>query len=159
MSKFGLARSGAAAAIAILGVLLMGFGSTAEASALIYSASNVNVKVTGGDAIAMNNCINDAQDGIIQAQQNSCYQVASAGNIVQLEDSSIWVFSNGFTGLPLFSRSHVTVEISGGLAAAINNCINDAQDGFIQSQQNSCAQYSTAGNIVALLGVTVSVYQ
>jgi hypothetical protein len=160
MFKFWFARGGAVAGLAVLGALLLGFTTSANASALIYSASNVSVKVTGGDAIAVNNCINDAQDGVIQNQINSCYQVATAGNIVQLEDSSLWVFSGSCgCGLPLFSRNHVTVELTGGLAVAISNCINDAQDGFIQTQQNYCSQYSTAGNILQLSGVTVAVYQ
>ena len=157
MSKFRLVRNGALAVGAILGVLLL--TGTANASVLVYSASNVNVRVTGGEALALNNCINDAQDGIIQTQINSCYQVASAGNIVQLDYVSIWVQSNGFPSYLLFSRSNVTVEISGGLAVAANNCINDAQDGIIQTQINSCLQYSQAGNIVALYGVSVAVYQ
>jgi hypothetical protein len=160
MSKSRLARSSAAAAVfAILGMLVLGVTTAANADALIFSASNVNVKVTGGDAIALNNCINDARDGVIQTQLNACNQVASAGNIVQLDDSSIWVFANGFTGLPLFSHSHVTVELTGGLMNAINSCVNDAQDGVIQTQQNACAQSSTAGSIVALTGVTVAVFQ
>jgi hypothetical protein len=157
MSKFSLAKSSIVAAGAILGVLLL--AGTASANALIYSASSVNVKVTGGEALALNNCLNDARDGVIQTQLNACGQFASSGNIVQLDDASIWVFSNGFTGLPLFSRSHVTVELTGGMADAVNNCVNDAQDGFIQTQANACAQTATAGNIVALTGVTVSVYQ
>jgi hypothetical protein len=160
MSKFRPVRSGAVAILAIFGALLLSYTNSASASAVIYSNSNVNVKVTGGDAIAVNNCINDAQDGVIQNQINSCNQVANAGNILQLENSSVWVFGpNCFCGLPLFSASHVTVELTGGLALAINNCINDATDGFIQTQQNYCAQSSTAGNILTLSGVSVVVEQ
>jgi hypothetical protein len=157
MFKSRLARGAVVAAGAFVGVLLMGITSSANA-AVIYSANNVSIKVTGGDAIAVNNCINDARDGLIQTQQNACYQAATAGNIVELDDSSIWVFASScYCGLPLFSSSHVTVKVSGGLSDAINNCINDAQDGFIQTQQNACAQYATAGNILMLAGVSVVV--
>jgi hypothetical protein len=159
MFKIRLAR-GAVVASAAIFCALLGLGASANAASLVYSASNVSVKVSGGDALALNNCMNDAKDGFIQTQQNYCYQVATSGNIVQLEDSSIWVFSSScYCGLPLFSASHVTVELTGGVANAINNCINDAQDGVIQTQLNACQQYSVAGNIVMLSNVTVAVYQ
>jgi hypothetical protein len=160
MFKNKLGRGTAVVGAAIFCALLMGLGTSASASALVYSASNVSVKVSGGDALALNNCINDAQDGFIQTQQNSCNQVATSGNIVQLDDSSIWVFSSScYCTLPLFSASHVTVEVTGGVATAINNCLNDARDGVIQTQLNACTQYSVAGSIVMLSNVTVYIYQ
>jgi hypothetical protein len=155
-SKFG--RIGAIAAVVVAaGVVLLGLGVPANASAVIYSASNVNIKVSGDDAIALNQCMNDAQDGIINTQINSCDQVATAGNLVDLEDSSIWVFQSCGCGLPLFSHSHVDVQVTGGAVSAINACVNDSLDGVINTQINNCRQYSTAGNLVQLAGVSVVV--
>lgn len=160
MRKRMLGRTGAIAALFVAaGLVLLGLGTPANASALVYQASNVTVKVSGDDALALNRCINDSQDGVINTQINSCEQISTAGNLVQLENSSIWVWSgNCACGLPLFSSSHVTVELTGGLVSAINECLNDAQDGFINTQINNCRQYSTAGNLVTLSGVSVSVY-
>jgi hypothetical protein len=157
LNSFGRG-SALVAVLAAAGSLLLGF-TPASATTPIYQANDVAVRVTGDDAIALNRCVNDAQDGYINTQINSCEQVATAGNIVQLENSAIWVFRNCGCGVPLFSSNHVTVEVSGGLAQAVNECINDSQDGVINTQINRCRQYATAGNIVFLSGVSVSVYQ
>jgi hypothetical protein len=143
--------------LAAIGSLLLGLGP-ASAVTPIYQANDVAVRVTGDPATALNRCINDAQDGIINTQINNCEQVVTAGNIVQLENVSIWVFRSCNCGVPLFSSNHVTVAVSGGLAQAVNECINDSRDGVINTQINSCRQYATAGNIVFLSGVSVSVY-
>ena len=142
--------------LAAMGSALFGFSSVASAAAL-YEGTNVNVKVTGDDATALNKCINDAKDGLIQTQQNACTQSASASNLVTLEDETVFVLSNGFPSALLFNKTHVNVEISGGSVAAINACVNDAQDGLIQTQQNSCNQTAVAGNVLSLNGVNVVV--
>jgi hypothetical protein len=142
--------------VAAMGSALFGFSSVATASSL-YEATNVNVKVTGDDATALNKCINDAKDGAIQSQQNACLQSASASNLVTLEDATVFVLSSGFPSALLFNKTHVNVEVSGGAVNAINACVNDAQDGFIQSQQNACAQTAVAGNVLSLTKVNVKV--
>lgn len=150
---------GVLAALAVAGGMLFAASAPASATALVYQANNVTVKVSGGEAIALNQCINDAKDGVIQTQLNACQQISTAGNLLQLENVSVWVLPPSGIGFPLFASSHVTVEVSGGLANAINSCVNDAQDGFIQTQTNACAQSASAGNIVSLIGVFVAVYQ
>jgi hypothetical protein len=152
-------RAGLVAVMAILGTLLP-FASAANADAIIYTADQVNVKITGGEAYAANQCINDAQDGVINTQINNCDQVASAGNILELNGVGIYVFNGGncFCGRPLFSANRVRVLVSGGLADAMNLCLNDSVDGVINTQINACRQVSFAGNIVQLMNVYVEVY-
>jgi hypothetical protein len=154
------ARAGLIAALAIVGALLP-FASSANADAVIYTADHVNVKITGGEAIAANACINDASDGVINTQINACHQVASAGNILELDGVGIYVFNGGdcYCGRPLFSANRVRVTLTGGLASAMNACINDSQDGVINYQLNECQQVATAGNIVQLFNVYVQVWQ
>jgi hypothetical protein len=160
MLKIRGARAGLIAVLAVFGAILP-FMSAANADALIYTNDQVNVKVTGGEAVAANACINDASDGVINTQINACHQVATAGNILEMEGVGIYVFNGGncYCGLPLFSRNRVRVVLTGGLASAMNLCINDAQDGVINYQLNECQQVSTAGNIVQLMNVYVEVYQ
>jgi hypothetical protein len=160
MRKSLFGRIGAvAAALIAAGLVLIGLGTPANATNQIYQASNVTIKVSGGDALALNRCLNDSQDGVINTQINSCVQVANAGNLVELDDSSLWVYSSSCgCGLPVYSHSHVDVDVTGGLVSAINECVNDAQDGYINTQINSCAQYATAGNLVFLSNVTIAVY-
>jgi hypothetical protein len=143
--------------VAAVGAALFGFSTAASASALIYQANNVNVKISGGEVTAMNVCINDAQDGIV-TQINECTQVASAGNLLQLEDVSIWVFPAFGPPWPLFEDRNVTAEVTGGLASAINVCANDALDGFIV-QANACTQAASVGNLVNMTRVSVSVFE
>jgi len=151
---------GGVAAVAIVGSMLFGVSTQASATALVYQNDNVTIKVSGGDAIALNQCINDAKDGFINTQQNACDQIASSSNLVQLENVSVWVYPTAGISLPQFSRSHVNVEVTGGdLVHAINLCLNDAKDGVINNQANACKQAATAGNLVTLSGVSVTVMQ
>lgn len=160
MLKNVFGRSGALVIVlAAAASILFGVNSPANASALVYQADNVSIRVTGGEATALNRCINDAQDGVINTQINSCEQVATAGNLLQLEDVAIWVFRSCNCGIPLYSDSHIDIEVTGGIANAINECVNDSRDGVINTQINNCRQYATAGNIVMLSRVSVAVYQ
>jgi hypothetical protein len=54
---------------------------------------------------------------------------------------------------------HGAIIISGGTARAINSLVNDAQDGVISRQNNACTQFATAGNLLQLSGVAVSIYR
>jgi hypothetical protein len=103
----------------------------------------VSIEITGGVVTAINQCVNDATDGVIQDQQNACTQVASAGNLVTVGDITV------------FTRKKVSVEVTGGVATAINQCVNDATDGVIQDQQNACTQVASAGNLVSLESIAV----
>ena len=151
------ARSGFAAVVALFGSILLSFTATANA-AVVYQANNAYVRITGDAATALAACINDARDGVIQHQQNACDNTAAANNIVTLEDVRIWV--QQAPGRPiLFTSNNATVDISGGPVTAIAECVNDAQDGIIQTQQNACNNTSVAGNIVGLVGVGVTVHQ
>ncbi|GAA2511955.1 hypothetical protein GCM10010435_40060 [Winogradskya consettensis] len=127
-------------------------------AAPLFSASNVIVKVSGGEAIALNECIQDARDGVIQLQQQSCDQVSTAANLLSLENVSVFVQKNSFPSALLFSKTKANVDITGGTVSAYNSCIQDASDGFIQSQQQACSQVANAGNIVTLTGVGVTVF-
>jgi hypothetical protein len=149
----------ALATAAIAGSMLFAASAPASATALVYQQDNVNVKVSGGEVTALNQCINDAKDGVIQTQANACLQVSSAGNLLTLDKVSVWVLPSSGIGFPLFSASNVTITVTGGLASAINSCVNDARDGFIQTQTNACAQSATAGNLLNLTKVGVAVYQ
>jgi hypothetical protein len=139
--------------------LMLGLGGPASASVILYQNSNANVKISGGEVTAMNNCIADAQDGVIQTQIVACNQVAAAGNLVALDGVSVWVTSATPPSSLLYHGDNVTVKVSGGLANAINNCVADAQDGFVQTQIVACNQSASVGNLVNLSGVSVEVDQ
>jgi hypothetical protein len=155
LMSFGIRR--VSALCGVVALLSVGFASQADA-AILYESENVNAKVSGGEAVALNLCMNDARDGVIQTQQNACDQIADAGNIVELDGVSVYVFAPNTWRPVLFSDRNVTVELTGGLAAAMNLCLNDAEDGIIQNQSNACRQSASAGNIINLtnVGITVS---
>jgi hypothetical protein len=148
-----------AAALAGSAVLVSAVpAGAAGAAGPVYTARRVSVRITGGDVIALNRCVNDARDGVINTQQDACRQVAGAGNFVELDDSNV-VVSARPDGSPDFARSDVDVEVSGGSATAVNECVDDAQDGVIDSQVNACQQSASAGNLLRLSNVSVAVYQ
>ncbi|HEY6798205.1 MAG TPA: hypothetical protein VI248_26295 [Kineosporiaceae bacterium] len=139
--------------------LMLGLSSPASAATVVYENSNANVKISGGEAVALNACIADAQDGVIQTQLVACQQIAAAGNLVTLEGVSVWVTSITTPARILYHGDQVDVSVSGGLAAAVNACVADAQDGVVQTQIVACHQVAAAGNLVNLSGVWVEVTQ
>ena len=110
----------------------------------VFADRNVKVTVSGGTATAMNKCVNDATDGVIQLQRTACRQVAAAGNLVDI------------TAITVYQSKNTTITVSGGTATAINECVNDATDGVIQTQQNACRQAAVVGNVVTVADITVS---
>ena len=147
---------------AVLGTafsLAVGLSGPASASTVLYQNSQANVKITSGEVTAMNDCIADAHDGVIQTQTVACNQIATAGNLVDLQGVSIWVTSATPPARVLYRGSNVRVSVSGGLATAINRCVADAHDGVIQTQTVACTQVAAVGNLVNLSGVSVQVYQ
>jgi hypothetical protein len=120
-------------------------GSSAHAGGIsVFRDKDVSIAVSGGVAVAINRCVTDASDGVIQNQQNACRQAASAGNFV--DGGSISVYRS----------KNVSISVSGGTATAINRCVNDAADGVIQNQQNACDQTASAGNVVVVDSITIS---
>jgi hypothetical protein len=152
-----LARGGITAATLGLGSVLLG-NHPASAAAPIYIGSAVTVKVTGSDASALNHCLDDARDGVINTQLNACRQVATAGHAIRLRNVDIRVFGGSARRMPT-TVSHVRVVISGGPAAAISSVVNDAQDGTVTVQTNTCVQVATAGNLLQISGVAVAIYR
>lgn len=150
------ATAGTFAAAASLSLAL---SAPASAAVILYQHNNAKVQITGGEAVALNACVADAKDGVIQTQVVACEQVASAGNYVELNDVSIRVTPVNPPFFSLYQGNHVDVKVSGGLAAAINACVADAEDGVIQTQIVACKQYAAAGNAVNLSNVSVEVYQ
>ncbi|MDQ1289371.1 MAG: hypothetical protein QG622_2937 [Actinomycetota bacterium] len=148
---------GAVVAVGALGLMLTGFVSPANALAPVFQAEDVSVRIVGGEATALNQCINDAQDGVINTQTNSCEQVATGGNSVILDNVTAIVMPKSGVGAPLFYGSNVTAEVSGGLMSAMNLCLNDSKDGLINTQLNACKQSATAGNTLMLTGVAVTI--
>lgn len=139
-----------AMAVTLLGVAPVAQAAAAPATAPpnaqgvgVFTDRNVKVVVSGGTATAINKCMTDAHDGVIQTQRTACQQVASAGNLVDL--SSITVYRS----------KNTTITVTGGTATAINKCANDATDGVVQTQQNACQQAASAGNVVTVAEITV----
>lgn len=158
MRKGTLRRVGVAGMfLAGLGATVFGLAATAQAATVLYQGDNVTVRVSGGDAAAVVSCVNDARDGIIQTQQNACLQTAQAGNVFEIDDTEIWVQTTTFPSRVLFHQSNVNVDLTGSTLNATALCLNDAQDGLIQTQRNSCTQSVFAGNIVTLQRVGVVV--
>jgi hypothetical protein len=153
-------RLGATAgAFAAAASLTLALSTPASAAVVLYQNSNARVQITGGEAVALNACVADAQDGVIQTQIVACNQVASAGNWVDLNAVNIVVTPVTPPFLTLYKGTDVDVKVSGGLAGAVNACVADAQDGVIQTQIVACNQYAVAGNAVNLSNVAVEVYQ
>ncbi|HEY6798206.1 MAG TPA: hypothetical protein VI248_26300 [Kineosporiaceae bacterium] len=118
--------------------------SSADGQAVsVFRDRNVSITVSGGVATAINECVNDASDGVIQNQRTACQQAASAGNVV---DGAITVYQS----------KNVAITVSGGVATAINECVNDASDGVVQNQRTACEQAASAGNVVAVSSITIS---
>lgn len=151
--RIGIATAALGAAFA----LTVGLCGSASAATTVYQNDKANVKISGGEVAAVNACVADAQDGVIQTQLLACDQIATAGNMVSLEGVSVWVTSTGTPQRLLFHDDKVTVSVTGGLAAAINACVADARDGVIQTQVVACRQSASAGNLLNLAGVSVEV--
>lgn len=149
----------AAAAFGAASSLLVGLSGPASADVVLYQNDKANVRFTGGEVTAMNNCIADAKDGVIQTQFVACDQIAVSGNLVSLDNVNVWVTPAYRVGPILFQKNNVTISVSGGLANAINNCVADAKDGFIQTQVLACRQAATAGNLVTVTNASVLVTQ
>jgi hypothetical protein len=151
--RLGIATSVVGAAFA----LAVGLSGPASAATL-YQNSNANVMIGGGEVTALNSCIADAVDGVIQTQIVACNQIANSGNFVTLDHVVVKVTSPTSRAL-LYSGANVSVSVSGGVANAINSCVADAYDGVIQTQLVACNQVAYAGNLVSLYGVAVKVDQ
>lgn len=137
-------------------VTVFGFSTMARAS--LFEASNVDVRVSGGQVAAFNQCVNDARDGIIQTQINACQQLAQANNILELDDVAVDVINDSSPDeRPLYENDNADIRLSGGAARAANQCVNDAQDGFLQVQANQCVQFSIVNNVLILKNVNIIV--
>jgi hypothetical protein len=156
---FGRRCAIAATTLGAVFSLALGLSGPASASVILYQNSNVDVRVSGGDVVALNACVADAKDGIIQTQILACNQVASAGNLVVLEGVSVWVTSATPPKALLYRSNYVNVSVTGGMASSINTCVADAQDAIVQTQIVACNQVASAGNLVNLAGVWVQVDQ
>lgn len=151
--RIGISTTVAGAAFAVA----VGLAGPASAATVLFQSSNANVQVSGGEVAALNACIADAQDGVIQTQLVACDQIATAGNLVFLDGVSVWVTTPTTPHALLFHGSNVTVSVTGGLATAFNLCAADAHDGVIQTQIVACRQVASAGNLVNLSNVFVEV--
>lgn len=111
--------------------------SSADGQAVsVFRDRNVSITVSGGVATAINECVNDASDGVVQNQRTACEQAASAGNVVAVSSITISTAKN------------IAIDITGGTAVVINECVNNASGGATQNQQNTCVQVGSSGNIV-----------
>ena len=157
MSTLPFARSGLGAAPALLGVFLLGLAVPANATpGTVHRTRDAAVRITGSSAAAVARCVNDARDGVIQTQQNACDNTAIAGNVLELDNVAIVVQPAG-GGSGQYSARNATVDISSGPVTAIAECVNDARDGVIQTQQNACNNTAIASSMLVLSGVTVTV--
>ena len=139
--RIGIATTVAGAAFACA----VGLSGPASAATVLFQNDNVNVKVSGGEVAALNSCIADAQDGVIQNQLVVCRQISTGGNLVSLDGVSVWVTSAAVPHSLLYHGDKVTASVTGGLATAFNECVADAYDGVIQTQEVACDQVASAG--------------
>lgn len=147
--------------IAAAGAALFAFSSTASAATVEEEWDSANIKLAGGEALALNLCLNDARDGVITTQQNACTQIATSGDMISLENVNLYVWDGGWSWQ--YYQGHYNsadVVLGGNAMAAANLCINDAQDNwYIDTQINSCMQTASAGNLITLTGVYVAVLE
>lgn len=140
----------------------MGLSGPASAATVLYQNDNANVKISGGEVTALNNCITDAQDGVIQTQIVTCGLVAGPvlnPTLLSLGGVSVWVITATPPLTVLYHGDRVSVSVSGGRANAIIACLADAQDGVIQTQMVNCRQAASIGNLISLANVRVRVDQ
>jgi hypothetical protein len=104
----------------------------------ISASKNITIDVTGGTATSINECVNEASGGDSQNQQNTCVQVGYSGNTVDVGDIDIQASKN------------ININISGGIAVAVFNCLNHTSDGAVATQQDTCTQVAGVGSSTSL---------
>jgi len=68
---------------------------------------------------ALQQCLADAEDGVINYAQNQCDQVATVSNYVELSNVNAWYFPGGTYWLALCSAQNVTVRIESIIPSAV----------------------------------------
>lgn len=115
-----LSRAGALLAVT-LGVSFLGFGHPASAG----TGDGSTVVITGGAATAINECINYAEGGDSIEQNNICYQIATAGNVLIVENVNITIYQNGRSKKSATMLDQVTASLTGGDAEAVGQCVKE----------------------------------
>jgi len=124
----------------------------------------VDVMLSGGGALDVNKCIDEALRGGIRIMMypGPCDRIDIRGNYLVMHDVSARVFPNGTWWPILYSNSSGAAEVWawGGTTDAIISCITDALDGVIvPDAAQLCRQTVFAGSVTRLSGAGVRVYQ
>lgn len=127
------------------------------ALSVVYQASNVDLKVAFGGTTAVISCIRDARDGAVNRWNSPCNQVKTSGSTLVIDNARVFVLPRGDWRNAHFSQPGVRVEISGGTATMIANCVNDTRDGIITKKPGGCKDLSIAGNMLSFFGAKVRV--
>lgn len=134
---------------AVLPLILLGSAPAQSAASSggqqisVFTDRNVTVAVTGGTATAINRCVNDASDGVVQTQRNSCQQAASAGNVVIV------------AAIKISASKNTKITVTGGSSTAVDECVNNASAAPSQDQENVCVQVADAENIVEVGAIDI----
>jgi hypothetical protein len=121
-----------------------------------FAGRNVNVWLSGGESTPLSACLSDAQDGFVGTKLAACRQAARHGNTLRLANTTVYVFRAPNGRIPIAHRTRAALVLSGPVAVAVNQRVNDAQDRVVD-QRNACTQVAVAGNTLRLSGVTIIV--
>ncbi|MDQ1289370.1 MAG: hypothetical protein QG622_2936 [Actinomycetota bacterium] len=79
----------------------------------ILASDNVTIRIRGGMATAIYQCLNDAGGGTVGNQRNTCRQTSTAGNAVEV--TSIYVMGS----------TNITITVDGLAVTEMNECVDD----------------------------------
>jgi hypothetical protein len=149
----------------------MAVGPMAHASDDDSTFNNADVRITGGNGVAVATCVNWAQDWVGYSkdkqkkqqqkrvkQANLCNNTAKAeGGDVTMKKVDVFIAQDGSSDV---TKNKATVEISNGNATAVASCLNVLNDAANATQTNICKNNAVAkGGDVKLEDVDISVIQ
>jgi hypothetical protein len=141
--------------------MVLGSAFASPALAGGSSQNNVQLNISGGNAVALSTCLNYAQTMAKHKkapQSNKCKNFAKAqGGDVRLKKVTIEVIQVGGSKE---SYNNVEINITGGDAVAVAACVNYLQGTATADQTNKCANKAKAeGGDVTLKNVSIVIIQ
>lgn len=143
--------------VGLLTVAVLGSGCGFATSMPPYQRGNVDVMIAGGDVSPLLQCLRDARVGSLDRLQNPCRRITTTRIGLVLKDTVVFVTTTTVPRRLLHSGNRVRVELNGGTATTVTECVNDVRDGSLSSQVRSCRHLAMAGNAATFARVNVRV--
>jgi hypothetical protein len=150
------------AAIGAVAALLLGTSGSAEAleESLYSNDGPVDVRLIGGDVLALKACVRDASDGVISYAFAECDRVTTplaVMGFLLLRDVVVYVYPSG-SHRYVYHGSGVDVRPTGAAVMTISWCLNDTLDGVVDFAIGACRSLAAQPPYgLALTGVGVTV--